>query len=35
MNLQTRYDLEVAEDKIAAKVRRDVQPLTNVRASEA
>jgi addiction module HigA family antidote len=27
MNLQTRYDLEVAEDKIAAKVQRDVQPL--------
>src|SRR6516164_1442471 len=27
MNLQTRYDLEVAEDKIAAKVERDVQPL--------
>src|SRR6202521_4745716 len=27
MNLQTRYDLEVAEDKSAAKVQRDVQPL--------
>jgi addiction module HigA family antidote len=27
MNLQTRYDLEVAEDEIAAKVERDVQPL--------
>ena len=27
MNLQTRYDLEVAEDEIAAKVARDVQPL--------
>jgi plasmid maintenance system antidote protein VapI len=27
MNLQTRYDLEVAEDEIAAKVVRDVQPL--------
>src|SRR6266403_4306541 len=27
MNLQTRYDLEVAEDKTAAKVERDVQPL--------
>jgi plasmid maintenance system antidote protein VapI len=24
MNLQTRYDLEVAEDEIAAKVARDV-----------
>jgi antitoxin HigA-1 len=27
MNLQTRYDLEVAGDEIAAKVERDVQPL--------
>ncbi|HEY2822589.1 MAG TPA: HigA family addiction module antitoxin [Candidatus Acidoferrum sp.] len=27
MNLQTRYDLEVAEDEIAAKVERDVLPL--------
>jgi len=27
MNLQTRYDLEVAEDEIAVKVARDVQPL--------
>ena len=27
MNLQTRYALEVAEDEIAAKVERDVQPL--------
>jgi antitoxin HigA-1 len=27
MNLQTRYDLEVAEDELAAKVQRDVQPL--------
>ena len=26
MNLQTRYDLEVAEDEIAAKVARDVRP---------
>ena len=26
MNLQTRYDLEVAEDELAAKVERDVQP---------
>jgi addiction module HigA family antidote len=26
MNLQTRYDLEVAEDEIAAKVDRDVRP---------
>jgi addiction module HigA family antidote len=34
MNLQTRYDLEVAQDKIAAKVQRDVQPLQTIRASE-
>jgi antitoxin HigA-1 len=27
MNLQTRYDLEVAEDEIATRVERDVQPL--------
>jgi addiction module HigA family antidote len=27
MNLQSRYDLGVAEDEIAAKVERDVQPL--------
>jgi addiction module HigA family antidote len=27
MNLQTRFDLEVAEDEIAAKVARDVRPL--------
>ena len=27
MNLQTRYDLEVAEDAIAEKVERDVRPL--------
>lgn len=27
MNLQTRYDLEVAEDEIAAKVARDVRPF--------
>jgi hypothetical protein len=26
-NLQTRYDLEVAEGEIAANVARDVQPL--------
>src|ERR1700720_4189850 len=34
MNLQTRYDLEVAEDEIAAKVARDVQPLETVTARE-
>jgi addiction module HigA family antidote len=27
MNLQSRYDLEVAEDEIATKVARDVRPL--------
>ena len=27
MNLQTRYELEVAVDEIAAKVERDVRPL--------
>lgn len=30
MNLQTRYELEVAEDEFAAKVERDVQPLETV-----
>src|ERR1700676_3831510 len=35
MNLQTRYDLEIAEDKVAAKVRRDVQPLRAIHAPEA
>src|SRR5437764_11951180 len=32
MNLQTRYDLEVAEDEIADKVERDVSPLQAVQA---
>lgn len=27
LNLQVRYDLEIAEDEMAAKVARDVQPL--------
>ena len=27
MNLQTRNELEVAQDELAAKVERDVQPL--------
>ncbi|MGB6876118.1 MAG: HigA family addiction module antitoxin [Candidatus Acidiferrales bacterium] len=27
LNLQMRYDLEVAEDETAAKIERDVQPL--------
>jgi addiction module HigA family antidote len=31
MNLQTRYDLEVAQDEIARKVERDVQPLAEIR----
>jgi len=26
MNLQTRYDLEVAEDEMASRIERDVQP---------
>ena len=34
MNLQTRYDLEVADDEISAKVTRDVQPLETVTARE-
>jgi addiction module HigA family antidote len=34
MNLQTRYDLETAEDQIAAKVERDVQPLETVIARQ-
>ena len=32
MNLQTRYDLEVAEDALAARVVRDVRPLEVVSA---
>jgi addiction module HigA family antidote len=32
MNLQTRYELEVAEDELAAKVQRDVQPLETLGA---
>jgi len=32
MNLQTRYDLEVAEDEIADKVERDIRPLEAVPA---
>jgi addiction module HigA family antidote len=31
MNLQTRYDLQVAEDEIARRVERDVQPLAENR----
>jgi antitoxin HigA-1 len=27
LNLQTRYDLEVAEDEYSAKVERDVRPM--------
>ena len=32
MNLQTRYDLEVADDEISAKVARDVRPRELSRA---
>lgn len=35
MNLQTRYDPEVAEDQMSAKVSRDVQPLETAAAREA
>ena len=35
MNLHPRYNLEVAEDEIAAKVACDVQPLETVTAPEA
>jgi plasmid maintenance system antidote protein VapI len=27
MNLQVRYDLEVAEDELAHRIVRDVQPI--------
>lgn len=30
MNLQVRYELEVAEDEIAEKIERDVQPFEAV-----
>jgi addiction module HigA family antidote len=30
MHLQTRYELEVAQDELAGKVERDVQPLETV-----
>jgi len=35
MNLQTRFDLEIAGDRIAAKVQRDVQPLQVIRELES
>jgi len=35
MNLQTRYDLEVAEDELSAKVERDVQPLETASSGKA
>ena len=35
MNLQTRFDLEIAEDRIAAKVQRDVQPLQDLHVPES
>lgn len=31
MNLQTCYDLEVAEDEVARQVERDVRPLEEIR----
>jgi len=34
MHLQTRYDLEVAEDRIADKVARDVRPLEAIESRE-
>ncbi|MGD0402616.1 MAG: HigA family addiction module antitoxin [Candidatus Acidiferrales bacterium] len=34
MNLQTRYELEMAEDEIAGKVERDVHPLEIASARE-
>jgi addiction module HigA family antidote len=34
MNIQTRYELEIAEDEIAAKVERDVQPLETTPARQ-
>jgi addiction module HigA family antidote len=34
MNLQTRYDLEVAADEIAVKVARDVRPLEAIAPRE-
>jgi addiction module HigA family antidote len=30
MNLQSQYELQVAEEKFAAKIARDVQPLAKV-----
>jgi addiction module HigA family antidote len=35
MNLQTRYDLEVAEDKVADRIARDVRPLEASAVREA
>ena len=35
MNLQLRYDLEVAEDEISQKVSRDVRPLDLAPASKS
>jgi addiction module HigA family antidote len=35
MNLQTRYDLEVAEDEIAVRVNRDVRPFESSAEAEA
>ena len=30
MNFETRYDLEVAQDEIAERIERDVQPIASV-----
>ena len=35
MNLQLRYDLEVAEDEISQRVSRDVRPLNLAPASKS
>lgn len=35
LNLQLRYDLEVAEDEISDKVRKDVRPLDLEAASRS
>ena len=35
MNLQTRYDLEVAEDELADEVEQDVRPLEQAARRES
>lgn len=34
MNVQTQYDLEIAEDTIAARIRRELRPVPRDRKSE-